>query len=80
MKYIDINGKILRKDPTYYLRDLLEYPEYDGTSQMLQDYIKALDEDCEIHITNSGCLSPLLMETINEASEQNKYVEVYNDD
>ena len=30
MKFIDINGKIVRKDPKYYLQDVLEYPDYDG--------------------------------------------------
>lgn len=39
MKYIDINGKLIRKDPIYYIQDLFNFPEYDGDIDRLYEFL-----------------------------------------
>ena len=36
MKLITLNGKILRKDPKYYMQDVFEFPDYDGSYEKLE--------------------------------------------
>lgn len=71
MKYIDINGKLIRKDPKYYLQDVLEFPEYDGNADNLYNFLVNITEETEIHFINTGCMTPLLLETFKKASHDN---------
>jgi len=80
MKVIDINGKILRKDPKYYLQDVLEYPEYDGSYEKLEEFLEKLNEEYEIHFINTGCVTKALINIFESVSEKSDKLTVIIDD
>ncbi|OED29834.1 hypothetical protein [Methanosphaera sp. WGK6] len=80
MRYIDINGKFIRKDPKYYLQDVLEFPEYTGNIDEIYDFLIKLDEEIEIHFINTTCMTPLLMEIFEKACEDSDNISFYIDD
>lgn len=80
MNYIEINGKIIRKDPIYYLQDVFGFKEYDGNIDTLYDFLINIKEETEIHMINTGCMTPLLFEVFKKASDNSKYIEVEIDD
>lgn len=80
MKYIEINGKIIRKDPKYYLQDVLEFPEYDGSYEKLEKFLENIEDECEIHFINTGCLTKTLLDIFISVSEKSDYLTVILDD
>lgn len=80
MRYIDINGKLIRKDPKYYLQDVLEFPEYDGSYEKLEEFLEDITEECEIHIINTGCMANTLLNLFTVISEKSDYLTVIIDD
>lgn len=80
MKYLDINGKFIRKDPKYYLRDVLEYPEYDGSYERLEKFLDNVEEEYEIHIINTGCIAAPLLEVFKEYDQKSELINVMIDD
>ncbi len=80
MKYIDLNGKIIRKDPKYYLQDVLEFPEYDGSYEKLEEFLENIDEEYEIHFINTGCIAKALLDVFMQNSEKSEYLTVIIDD
>ncbi len=80
MKIININGKIIRKDPKYYLQDVLEFPQYDGSYEKLEEFLLNIDTECEIHIVNTGCMAQPLLNVFEQISEESDYLKVIIDD
>lgn len=80
MKYVDINGKLIRKDPNYYLQDVLEFPEYDGSYEKLEEFLEGINEEYEIHFINTGCMASTLLNLFTSISEKSDYVNVIIDD
>ncbi len=80
MKYIDINGKMIRKDPVYYLQDVLEYPEYDGSYDRIEQFLENIDEVCEIHFINTKCIAGALLDVFISAGEKSENLTVLIDD
>ncbi|MBR3212957.1 MAG: hypothetical protein IKF79_00440 [Methanosphaera sp.] len=80
MKYIDINGKMIRKDPVYYLQDVLEYPEYDGSYDRIEQFLENIDEVCEIHFINTKCIAGALLDVFISAGEKSDNLTVLIDD
>lgn len=80
MRYFDINGKLIRKDPKYYLQDVLEFPEYDGSYEKLEEFLENMEEECEIHFINTKCMAPTLLDLFVRISEKSKNIIVYVDD
>ena len=80
MKFIDINGKIVRKDPKYYLQDVLEYPDYDGSYEKLEEFLENLNEEYEIHIINTGCITKPLIDIFESVSEKSDKLTVVIED
>ena len=78
MKYIDINGKFIRKDPKYYLQDILELDNYDGSYEMIEEYLENIREETEIHFVNTRCTPQLLLEIFENNS--NDFITFYDDD
>ena len=76
MKYIDINGKLIRKDPIYYIQDIFNFPEYDGDIDRLYEFLIKIEEETTIHIINTGCMTPLLFEVLKKVSDKSKYISV----
>jgi len=80
MKLITLNGKILRKDPKYYMQDVFEFPDYDGSYEKLEEFILNLDEDYEIHIINTGCMAKALLNLFKSMDEKSDKLMVFFDD
>lgn len=80
MKNINLNGKIIRKDPKYYLQDVLEFPEYDGSYEKLEEFLENVDEECEIHFINTGCIAKALLDVFTSSGEKSEYLTVIIDD
>jgi len=80
MKLITLNGKILRKDPKYYMQDVFEFPDYDGSYEKLEEFILNLDEDYEIHIINTGCMAKALLNLFKSMDEKSDKLTVFFDD
>lgn len=80
MKYIEINGKLIRKDPKYYLQDVLEYPGYDGSYEKLEEFLENMSEDCEIHIINTKCIANTLLDVFVSISEKSDNLTVILED
>lgn len=80
MKYIDINGKMIRKDPIYYLQDVLDFPEYDGSYEQIEQFLENMDEECEIHFTNTRCMVKALLDVFLSFNEKSGYITVIIDD
>lgn len=80
MRYIEINGKIIRKDPKYYLQDVLEFEEYDGSFEKLEKFLEDIKEECEIQIINTGCLTNALLDTFISAGEKSDYLTIIIND
>lgn len=80
MKLINLNGKILRKDPKYYLQDIFEFPDYDGSYDKLEDYLLNLDEEYEIHIVNTGCMANILLDLFKLIDERSDNLTIIFDD
>ncbi|RAP47537.1 MAG: hypothetical protein BZ135_01855 [Methanosphaera sp. rholeuAM6] len=78
MRYIEINGKILRKDAKYYLQDILDYPEFDGSYEQLEEYLLDVNEECEIHIVNCACIAGTFIDVFLDCG--NSLVTVFVDD
>ncbi len=80
MKIINLNGKILRKDPKYYMQDIFEFPDYDGSYEKLEEFLLNLDEYYEIHIINTGCMANALIELFKSMDEKSDNLTVFFDD
>jgi len=80
MKLINLNGKILRKDPKYYLQDIFEFPQYDGSYEKLEEFLLNLDEEYEIHIVNTGCMAKALLDLFRLMDEKSDNLTVFFDD
>lgn len=80
MNYVKINGKIVRKDPVYYLQDVFGFQEYDGNINTLYDFLMNIREETEIHMINMRCMTPLLFEVFKKASDNSEYIKVERDD
>ncbi|MBO7719714.1 MAG: hypothetical protein J6S29_06160 [Methanosphaera sp.] len=80
MKYIDINGKMIRKDPKYYLQDVLDFPEYDGSYEKMEQFLESIGEECEIRFINTKCIVPALLEVFLSVGEKSDYITVIIDD
>lgn len=80
MKYIDINGKLIRKDPKYYLQDVLEFPEYDGSYEKLEEFLENLEEEYEISIINTGCVADPLLNVFTSISKKSDKLTVILED
>ncbi|WP_455645466.1 hypothetical protein [Methanosphaera sp.] len=80
MKYIDINGKFIRKDPKYYLQDILEFPEYSGDINEIYDFLMNINEETEIHFINTTCMTPLLLEIFEKACNNSENISLHIDD
>ncbi len=80
MKFIEINGKLIRKDPKYYLQDVLEYPEFDGSYDSLESFLSDVNEEYEIHFINHKCLTKALLDLFLEYDNKSEYVNVFIDD
>ena len=78
MRFIEINGKILRKDAKYYLQDILDYPEFDGSYEKLEEYLLNVNEKCEIHIVNSACIAGTFIDVFLDCG--NSLITVFVDD
>ncbi|MBR0473302.1 MAG: hypothetical protein IJI98_11485 [Methanosphaera sp.] len=80
MKLIEINGKIIRKDPKYYLQDVLELQDYDGSYEKLEEFLENLEEETEIHIINTGCMTNTLLDLFISISSKSDKLTVYVED
>ena len=77
VRFIDINGKVIRKDSKYYLQDVLDFPEFDGSYEMLEEFLCAVDEECEIHIVNSACIAGTFLDVFLDCG--NSLISVFID-
>lgn len=75
MHYIEIDGKLIKKDGHDYLKKALNFPDYYGKNlDALYDCLTDIGVDTEIILKNKNYVSNDVIETFIDASEENSFL------
>lgn len=75
MNFIEIDGKLIKKEGHDYLKDALSFPDYYGKNlDALYDCLTEIGVETEIKLINSNLVSQELLETFIDASRENTFL------